>query len=211
MLANQNFSASHRFVAALGCGIHGAGRRKQLTFSLVREIARRRRARSLGRSGSTIFLFRSYRPDVTRTADSRGRNRNAGRQYRDCAWDEVIGGSTAIREFRIQTRCSPISTNCWPDECRTCGHRSVCRCSWSGKLYRSRIGIATVKALAATLDRPCAAVPTLQAVALAAVVQSHRGTIACRAWRGICPAVFGFRRRCGCGVWMRRRTSRRGR
>lgn len=36
-----------------------------------------------------------------------------------------------------------------------------------GSFTGLRIGIATVKALAATLDRPCAAVPTLQAVALA--------------------------------------------
>ena len=35
-----------------------------------------------------------------------------------------------------------------------------------GSFTGLRIGIATVKALAATLDRPCAAVPTLQAVAL---------------------------------------------
>jgi tRNA threonylcarbamoyladenosine biosynthesis protein TsaB len=37
-----------------------------------------------------------------------------------------------------------------------------------GSFTGMRIGIATVKALAATLDRPCAGVPTLQAVALAA-------------------------------------------
>ena len=37
-----------------------------------------------------------------------------------------------------------------------------------GSFTGLRIGIATVKALAATLDRPCAGVPTLQAVALAA-------------------------------------------
>ena len=36
-----------------------------------------------------------------------------------------------------------------------------------GSFTGLRIGIATIKALAATLDRPCAAVPTLQAVALA--------------------------------------------
>ncbi len=36
-----------------------------------------------------------------------------------------------------------------------------------GSFTGLRIGIATVKALAATLNRPCAAVPTLQAVALA--------------------------------------------
>jgi tRNA threonylcarbamoyladenosine biosynthesis protein TsaB len=36
-----------------------------------------------------------------------------------------------------------------------------------GSFTGLRIGIATVKALAATLDRPCAAVPTLHAVALA--------------------------------------------
>ena len=36
-----------------------------------------------------------------------------------------------------------------------------------GSFTGLRIGIATVKALAATLGRPCAAVPTLQAVALA--------------------------------------------
>lgn len=36
-----------------------------------------------------------------------------------------------------------------------------------GSFTGLRIGIATVKALAATLDRPCAAIPTLQAVALA--------------------------------------------
>src|SRR4026207_1390514 len=36
-----------------------------------------------------------------------------------------------------------------------------------GSFTGLRIGIATNKALAATLDRPCAAVPTLQAVALA--------------------------------------------
>ena len=37
-----------------------------------------------------------------------------------------------------------------------------------GSFTGLRIGIATVKALAAILDRPCAGVPTLQAVALAA-------------------------------------------
>src|SRR5947207_1763330 len=37
-----------------------------------------------------------------------------------------------------------------------------------GSFTGLRIGIATVKALAATLDRPCAGVPTLQAIALAA-------------------------------------------
>jgi tRNA threonylcarbamoyladenosine biosynthesis protein TsaB len=36
-----------------------------------------------------------------------------------------------------------------------------------GSFTGLRIGIATVKALAATLDRPCAAIPTLQALALA--------------------------------------------
>ena len=35
-----------------------------------------------------------------------------------------------------------------------------------GSFTGLRIGIATVKALAATLDRPCAAIPTLHAVAL---------------------------------------------
>ncbi len=35
-----------------------------------------------------------------------------------------------------------------------------------GSFTGLRIGIATVKALAATLERPCAAIPTLQAVAL---------------------------------------------
>jgi tRNA threonylcarbamoyladenosine biosynthesis protein TsaB len=35
-----------------------------------------------------------------------------------------------------------------------------------GSFTGLRIGIATVKALATTLDRPCAAIPTLQAVAL---------------------------------------------
>ena len=37
-----------------------------------------------------------------------------------------------------------------------------------GSFTGLRIGIATVKGLAATLDRPCAGVPTLQAVALSA-------------------------------------------
>jgi tRNA threonylcarbamoyladenosine biosynthesis protein TsaB len=36
-----------------------------------------------------------------------------------------------------------------------------------GSFTGLRIGIATVKALAATLDRPCAAIPTLHAIALA--------------------------------------------
>jgi tRNA threonylcarbamoyladenosine biosynthesis protein TsaB len=36
-----------------------------------------------------------------------------------------------------------------------------------GSFTGLRIGIATVKALAATLNRPCAAIPTLQAIALA--------------------------------------------
>lgn len=40
--------------------------------------------------------------------------------------------------------------------------------SGPGSFTGLRIGIATVKALAATLDRPCAGIPTLQAVALAA-------------------------------------------
>ena len=35
-----------------------------------------------------------------------------------------------------------------------------------GSFTGLRIGIATIKALAATLDRPCAAIPTLQSVAL---------------------------------------------
>lgn len=39
-----------------------------------------------------------------------------------------------------------------------------------GSFTGLRIGIATVKALAATLDRPCAGIPTLEAVALAAGV-----------------------------------------
>jgi tRNA threonylcarbamoyladenosine biosynthesis protein TsaB len=38
--------------------------------------------------------------------------------------------------------------------------------SGPGSFTGLRIGIATVKALAATLDRPCAAIPTLHAVAL---------------------------------------------
>src|ERR1043166_8042437 len=43
-----------------------------------------------------------------------------------------------------------------------------------GSFTGLRIGIATVKALAATLDRPCAAIPTLQAIALAgALVLQH--------------------------------------
>ena len=37
-----------------------------------------------------------------------------------------------------------------------------------GSFTGLRIGIATVKALASTLDRPCAGIPTLEAVALAA-------------------------------------------
>src|SRR5215217_6543101 len=37
-----------------------------------------------------------------------------------------------------------------------------------GSFTGLRIGIATVKGLAATLERPCAGIPTLQAVALAA-------------------------------------------
>ena len=42
-----------------------------------------------------------------------------------------------------------------------------------GSFTGLRIGIATVKALAATLDRPCAGIPTLQAVALAAGESQH--------------------------------------
>lgn len=42
-----------------------------------------------------------------------------------------------------------------------------------GSFTGLRIGIATVKALAATLDRPCAGIPTLQAVALAAGESTH--------------------------------------
>lgn len=42
-----------------------------------------------------------------------------------------------------------------------------------GSFTGLRIGIATVKALAATLDRPCAAIPTLQAVALAGGVTEN--------------------------------------
>lgn len=37
-----------------------------------------------------------------------------------------------------------------------------------GSFTGLRIGIATIKALAATLERPCAGIPTLQAIALAA-------------------------------------------
>ncbi|HEY6660447.1 MAG TPA: tRNA (adenosine(37)-N6)-threonylcarbamoyltransferase complex dimerization subunit type 1 TsaB [Pyrinomonadaceae bacterium] len=40
--------------------------------------------------------------------------------------------------------------------------------SGPGSFTGLRIGIATVKGLAATLDRPCAGIPTLQAIALAA-------------------------------------------
>ncbi len=39
-----------------------------------------------------------------------------------------------------------------------------------GSFTGLRIGIATIKALAATLDRPCAGIPTLEAVALSAGV-----------------------------------------
>jgi tRNA threonylcarbamoyladenosine biosynthesis protein TsaB len=42
-----------------------------------------------------------------------------------------------------------------------------------GSFTGLRIGIATVKALAATLERPCAGIPTLQAVALAAGESPH--------------------------------------
>ena len=42
-----------------------------------------------------------------------------------------------------------------------------------GSFTGLRIGIATVKALAATLGRPCAGIPTLQAVALAAGRSPH--------------------------------------
>src|SRR5215204_5825275 len=42
-----------------------------------------------------------------------------------------------------------------------------------GSFTGLRIGIATVKGLAATLDRPCSGIPTLHAVALAAGA-SHR-------------------------------------
>ena len=42
-----------------------------------------------------------------------------------------------------------------------------------GSFTGLRIGIATVKGLAATLERPCAGVPTLYAVALSAGVSDH--------------------------------------
>jgi tRNA threonylcarbamoyladenosine biosynthesis protein TsaB len=42
-----------------------------------------------------------------------------------------------------------------------------------GSFTGLRIGIATVKGLAATLDRPCAGIPTLHAVALAAGASHH--------------------------------------
>ena len=52
-----------------------------------------------------------------------------------------------------------------------------------GSFTGLRIGIATVKALAATLDRPCAGIPTLQAVALAAG-ESHHSVALLPAGRG---------------------------
>src|SRR5215213_11524682 len=52
-----------------------------------------------------------------------------------------------------------------------------------GSFTGLRIGIATVKALAATLDRPCAGVPTLQAIALAAG-ESRRSVALLPAGRG---------------------------
>ena len=52
-----------------------------------------------------------------------------------------------------------------------------------GSFTGLRIGIATVKGLAATLDRPCAGVPTLQAVALSAG-ESDRSVALLPAGRG---------------------------
>jgi tRNA threonylcarbamoyladenosine biosynthesis protein TsaB len=52
-----------------------------------------------------------------------------------------------------------------------------------GSFTGLRIGIATVKALAATLERPCAGIPTLQAVALAAG-ESHDSIALLSAGRG---------------------------
>ena len=52
-----------------------------------------------------------------------------------------------------------------------------------GSFTGLRIGIATVKALAETLDRPCAGVPTLEAIALAAG-ESERSVAVLPAGRG---------------------------
>jgi tRNA threonylcarbamoyladenosine biosynthesis protein TsaB len=52
-----------------------------------------------------------------------------------------------------------------------------------GSFTGLRIGIATVKALAATLNRPCAGIPTLQAVALA-TGESHHSVALLPAGRG---------------------------
>jgi tRNA threonylcarbamoyladenosine biosynthesis protein TsaB len=52
-----------------------------------------------------------------------------------------------------------------------------------GSFTGLRIGIATIKALAATLDRPCVGIPTLEAVALSAGI-SERSVALLPAGRG---------------------------
>jgi tRNA threonylcarbamoyladenosine biosynthesis protein TsaB len=69
-----------------------------------------------------------------------------------------------------------------------------------GSFTGLRIGIATIKALAATLNRPCAAVPTLQAVALAggaskttvALLPAGRGEVFAQSYSVSADAVTGL-------------------
>jgi tRNA threonylcarbamoyladenosine biosynthesis protein TsaB len=69
-----------------------------------------------------------------------------------------------------------------------------------GSFTGLRIGIATIKALAVTLNRPCAAVPTLQAVALAggaskttvALLPAGRGEVFAQSYSVSADAVTGL-------------------
>ena len=68
--------------------------------------------------------------------------------------------------------------------------------SGPGSFTGLRIGIATLKALAASLKRPCVGIPTLQAVAHAAgPFGRNSGALAGRTWRSFRPNVFRFGRR----------------
>ena len=77
--------------------------------------------------------------------------------------------SPAIPGFLIPIRFYTILTKCWLKRQVELSEIDLFAIATGpGSFTGLRIGIATIKGLAATLDRPTAGVPTLQAVALAA-------------------------------------------